>query len=460
MTTVPTHGESTMSGQHQRPIEPDRPGQADSTLIISEFAGRDQGPANGHHGNRLAQDAAPREAGGPAPDSEVSPGPPDDAQGRSASAPEEREPLPYQAAAATGQPEPGSWADLRQRLEVLPYGHPSSPYHVDGDRKPPPPRLKHLELAPPAREAPLRAVPTDLARPAAAPAGADAPDEAEIHGGPTEPPAHGPADVAPALSPQVPATYADSPRDDRDRGPSMFTPASGRAEQTRSARVVPGNGGADATSPPAGRDRQPGAGHDAPPRIAGDGSWSWGPARLTRDQVRIAEDAYDRFRAAEGRNLFGGYERGAGLTAAMRRVEAEVALGRLAPGTEQHALLSPDVFRAKFADLLRRYPDWTPEQLSRRVPGALTYIFVLEADDYADGIRAIEQALHIQGFQLQARKNSWSSEATRCVLTIWHDPADDLPFQVQFHIAASLEARSQGTADNREFRRNGDVARH
>ena len=47
------------------------------------------------------------------------------------------------------RPEPGSWADLRQRLERLPYGHPSSPYHVDGERKPPPPRLMHLELAPP-----------------------------------------------------------------------------------------------------------------------------------------------------------------------------------------------------------------------------------------------------------------------------------------------------------------------
>jgi hypothetical protein len=242
----------------------------------------------------------------------------------------------------------------------------------------------------------------------------------------------------------------------------MFTRASGRAEQTRSAHALPANGGADAhaTLPPAGRDRRLSPGHDAPPRIAGDGSWSWGPARLTRDQVRIAEDAYDRFRAAEGRNLFGGYERGAGLTAAMRRVEEEVAFGRLAPGTEQHALLEPDVFRARFADLLRRYPDWTPEQLSRRVPGALTYVFVLEADDYADGIRAIEQALHIQGFQLQARKNSWSSEATRCVLTIWHDPVDDLPFQVQFHTTASLEAQSQGKADISEFRRTGDVARH
>src|SRR5258707_678325 len=51
-------------------------------------------------------------------------------------------------------PVPGSLADLSQRLERLPYGHPSSPYHVDGERKPPPPRLKHLELAPPLADRP------------------------------------------------------------------------------------------------------------------------------------------------------------------------------------------------------------------------------------------------------------------------------------------------------------------
>jgi hypothetical protein len=50
------------------------------------------------------------------------------------------------------RPEPGSPADLRQRLEHLPTGHPSSPYHDDGTRKPPTARLKHLELAPPGRD--------------------------------------------------------------------------------------------------------------------------------------------------------------------------------------------------------------------------------------------------------------------------------------------------------------------
>ena len=44
------------------------------------------------------------------------------------------------------RPERGSLADLRQRLERLPAGHPSSPYNDDLSRKPPAARLKDLEL--------------------------------------------------------------------------------------------------------------------------------------------------------------------------------------------------------------------------------------------------------------------------------------------------------------------------
>jgi len=41
---------------------------------------------------------------------------------------------------------PGARADLEMRAERLPAGHPSSPFHDDGSRKPPPPDLTELEL--------------------------------------------------------------------------------------------------------------------------------------------------------------------------------------------------------------------------------------------------------------------------------------------------------------------------
>jgi hypothetical protein len=47
---------------------------------------------------------------------------------------------------ATEQPERGSIADLRRRMERLPPGHPSSPYNDDMTPKPPVARLKNLEL--------------------------------------------------------------------------------------------------------------------------------------------------------------------------------------------------------------------------------------------------------------------------------------------------------------------------
>jgi hypothetical protein len=49
---------------------------------------------------------------------------------------------------STDRPRPYSYADLHQRLERLPRGHPSCPFNADGSRKPPPPNLRELELDP------------------------------------------------------------------------------------------------------------------------------------------------------------------------------------------------------------------------------------------------------------------------------------------------------------------------
>ena len=44
------------------------------------------------------------------------------------------------------RPAPYSYADLQERLNRLPRGHPSSNYNADGSRRPPPLRLRDLEL--------------------------------------------------------------------------------------------------------------------------------------------------------------------------------------------------------------------------------------------------------------------------------------------------------------------------
>lgn len=269
---------------------------------------------------------------------------------------------PPDAATPTAGPErpvPGSLADLRQRLERLPYGHPSSPYHVDGERKPPPHRLKHLELAPPT-----------------------------------------PSRITHSRS--QPPTVEDDPI------AVATTPATPIAATTAG------------TEP--------------------DGSSDSRFANLTQDQVRIANDAYDRFRAAEGRSLFGSYG-STGLTAVLRGVAATLEYGELAPDTEQNSLLEPDAFKARFAAMLARYPDRSAELLARRIPGAISYSFIFDAERYSAGIWMVQDALTATGFQLLARRNDWNNTANRFVATMWHDPTSGLPFEVQFHTTASLEAQ-------------------
>jgi hypothetical protein len=156
--------------------------------------------------------------------------------------------------------------------------------------------------------------------------------------------------------------------------------------------------------------------------------------------VRIANDAYDRFRAAEGRSLFGGYS-GGGLTPTLQHVASSLEHGGLASDTEQTALVDPDTFKARFSDLLRRYPDRTVDRLARRVPGAISYAFIFDSERYSADSWIVQDALTAQGFRLLARRNDWNNTANRCVATMWQDPAHDVPFQVEFHTTASLEAQ-------------------
>jgi hypothetical protein len=250
-------------------------------------------------------------------------------------------PVPDQPAE---RPEPGSRRALGRRLERLPYGHPSSPYHDDGERKPAPPRLRHLELAPPA------------------------------------PPR---------------TSDADRPSGQGDAAHDLETAA-----------------------------------------FAVGGS----AAPLSRDQLRIAADMYERFSAMEGRMLFGGYGDSA-LTTAMHEVEALLEHGHLAPGSTEHALIEREQFQARFAELIRRHPDRSPEHLARRVPGALSYVFVFDGPNYSAGIWQVQDLLQERGFVLEGRRNSWGDRENRRVVSVWLDPVRGLPFFVQFHTTASIEAQ-------------------
>jgi hypothetical protein len=162
------------------------------------------------------------------------------------------------------------------------------------------------------------------------------------------------------------------------------------------------------------------------------------PGRLTAEQERIADEVLERHRAADGRNVFGGYGE-SGLTPAMRRVEANLPRGRLAPDTEENSLKSPERFKEKLARMIARSPGLRAEDLAAEIYDAARYTFVFDPQDYTDGTWLVHRRLKAQGFDLEARRNRWESPEYKGIRTRWRDPAHDLIFEVQFHTPDSWD---------------------
>jgi hypothetical protein len=449
------------------------------------------------------------------------------------------------------RPERGSLAEMQQRLERLPPGHPSSPYNDDLTRKPPVARLKDLELPLQGNEhgpngaatlhepGPAEEVPaTATAEPATAEPATAEPATAEPAS------SNGASGRSSAASAPSVANWAstgdwastgewasttagggtadgldgltdgrDHPAGDPDRhDPDRHDPDSDELDGTANGRDGRANGrdgtanGRDGTangrngthdwlsSPawgagdlgggnsqasgtadwdsPAGWDSAPdrntayedddaGPGWTEPesaadtlshavidggpyreaadPVTGADGSWQWKGRYLTPDECHVAEEALGRCRIAEGRNVFGGYGH-SGLTPAMRRVEAQLEHGRLAPDTETFTLKSADSFKKKLADLILRHPDKSAEELSLEVPDGIRYAFIVEAEHYTEASLQAHSRLKGNGFDLEVRRNCWKSPGYKGINSRWRDPAHDLVFEVQFHTAESWDA--------------------
>jgi hypothetical protein len=159
---------------------------------------------------------------------------------------------------------------------------------------------------------------------------------------------------------------------------------------------------------------------------------------LTREQEELADQALGRYRSADGRNVFGGYGE-SGLTPAIRRVEAHLPNGRLAPDTDLHTLKSPERYKDKLARLIARNPGVPARDLAAEIYDAARYTFVFEPEDYTDGTWLVHRRLKAHGFELEARRNRWESPEYKGIRTRWRDPAHDLAFEVQFHTPLSWD---------------------
>jgi hypothetical protein len=176
--------------------------------------------------------------------------------------------------------------------------------------------------------------------------------------------------------------------------------------------------------------------------LSGDGRWTWKGLELDRGANLVADEQLARRRQAEGRDNEGGYG-DAGITPAMRRIEAELEHGCLVPDTENYALKSPDRFKEKLAKLIDRYPDQPGDKLASAIHDGIRYTLVFPAEEYAAGVADAVQRLKDAGYELRVRKPSWDADDYRGVNSRWSDSEHKVLFEVQFHTPESWEAKQR-----------------
>jgi hypothetical protein len=171
-----------------------------------------------------------------------------------------------------------------------------------------------------------------------------------------------------------------------------------------------------------------------------DGGWKWKGLELDPEANRVADQALETRRTAEGRDAEGNYAE-TGITPAMRQVEAELEHGTLVPDTERFALKSPDRFKEKLAKLITRYPDQPVGDLAPAIHDGIRYTFLFADDHYAAGVTEASRLLSDHGYSLELRKPSWDDDSYRGVNCRWSD--EGVQFEVQFHTPASWEAKQK-----------------
>jgi hypothetical protein len=343
---------------------------------------------------------------------------------------------------------PGNGRSRGRRALPAPDEPSASP--LPGGQSPPAPSpvMKSPVMQSPVAQPPAPQQPAGPTAPGSMPPGAHQP-------GTPQPPA-GPLSDAPPDSP--PPALADAqPHGPADRE-SPTARAHGSPEQGArhgSGEREPGEpapagqaGVAPAASQQGGRrradiDEQAASGNRAGGGPRAEGAAPSGFPGLTVDQERIADDALARYLAAEGRNVFGGYA-DSGLMVAMRRVEAQLPHGALAPDSEQHSLKPPERYKQKLARMIARSPGVPAEDLAAEIYDAARFTFVFEPQHYTDSTWMVHRRLKAFGFDLEARRNRWEAPEGKGIRTRWRDQAHDLAFEVQFHIPASWDLLQRG----------------
>ena len=384
----------------------------------------------------------------------------------------------------------GSTADLRQRLERLPQGHPSSPYHDDGTPKPPLARLKNLELPLPGEERePNGGTRRDAPGAQATPLADDSAAVTDAAAGTASYPEHDvqdsqlvvrePAPAEPSREPERrapadPETAGNEPtgwdhlfarETTWDRPAARETDQQAARDRPHAQETTWGQSPESQDQPDA-REHEPEA-HDEEPILRREDDLDDEPAtqdqpailddqaprptgqpdmrkgeNLTPEQVRLAVRTLGQCRLAEGRSVFGSYG-DTGLTPAMRRIEDQLEHGELVPETEKYALKSLDRFQEKLAGMIADEPDKSAEEHAVEIHDAIRYTFLFDRDTYTQDLGTASDRLEAAEFTLMVRKNYWGNDEYKGVNTRWVDPESGLLFEVQFHTQKSWDTKQQ-----------------
>jgi len=176
-----------------------------------------------------------------------------------------------------------------------------------------------------------------------------------------------------------------------------------------------------------------------------DGSWDWKGNYLTPEESRVADQALAKCREAEGRDANGHYG-DRGLTAAMRRIEAQLNHGHLVEDTEKFALKEPNRFKEKLAKVISDEPDSDPAEIVSRINDGVRYTYTYADEQYSSGVMEVCGSLADAGFEMYERKNVWvdESKAYQGVNSSWMDHESKHLFEVQIHTPTSWRAKQEG----------------
>ena len=315
--------------------------------------------------------------------------------------------------------------DLTQRMERLPPGHPSSPYNDDGTRKPPVPRLADRELPLPDEQA--------------ADADLDSPDAEE-------------------------PSQRSLDTNDLTEEPSASLEPPGR--DTAGQELRDGEPSADEVPGRDSQQREAPASEQPSPEAATPDSRSWLESlphlreqwerhkerwpQEQRPPVDRSTDEPGSWRGDSGRSL--NPRDNAHVDAACGRIaKAETGITERVEDTERASVGSlagkefcrkePGSLKDKVAAAREGASNADCDRILENVHDAVRYTLQYNHDDYTQGVRSDIGWLKAQGFDLIRLKNFWNDVEYKGINSQWRDLETGQAFEMQFHTAASFEAK-------------------